>query len=153
MPNAPSNKLSDPEYSKIRNSTIPQYSLCNRHRLQRYQKGYTIAPSQNTEEYIYLRPNYRKFKSIIKVTGFYCPKSIIQIHHHYYASASLEVTYALVYIVKLPRERSLNNRVEIPKDFPQEYSTGRLSPIKEELPPLVTTSTKPTLHIQCLLDR
>jgi len=49
--------------------------------------------------------------------GFYCPKSIIQIYYYYYASASLEVTYALIYIVELPRERSLDNRVEIPRDF------------------------------------
>ena len=87
----------------------------------------------------------------MKVMGFYCPKSIIQIHHHYYASVSLEVTHTLVHIVEFPGERSLDNRVEMPGDFPypylQEYGTGRLSSIKEKLPLPVTTSTKPILHI------
>ena len=49
--------------------------------------------------------------------GFYCPKSVIQIYHHYYANVSLEVTYILVYIVKLFRKRSLDNKVEMPRDF------------------------------------
>jgi len=79
--------------------------------------------------------------------GFYCPKSVIQIYYYYYTNTSLEVTYTLIHIVKLLRERSLNNRVEMPRNFLQEYGIGRLSPIREELPPLVTTSTKPTLYI------
>jgi len=53
--------------------------------------------------------------------GFYCPKSVIQIHYHYYASASSEVTHILVYIVKLPKERSLDDRVKMPKDFLYPY--------------------------------
>src|ERR1700722_11538904 len=50
--------------------------------------------------------------------------------------------------VKLLRESSLGNRVELLRDFPfilylQRYSIRQLSPIKEELPPLVNTFTKP----------
>ena len=151
MLNAPSDKLSDSECSKIGNSTIPRCSLCDGRRSRRYRKGHTTVPSQNAEEHICSRPNCRKFKSMMKVTGFYCPKSVIQIHHHYYTNASSEVTHTSVHIIKLPRERSLDDRVEMPGDFPypylQEYGTGRLSPIREESPPPVTTSTKPTLHI------
>jgi len=77
MLNIPSDKLSDLECSKIGNSTILRYSLYNGYWSRRYQKGYIIVLSQNAEEHIYLRPNCRKFKSIIKVMGFYCPKSII----------------------------------------------------------------------------
>ena len=68
MLNVLSNKLSDPKCFKIGNSTIPRYSLYNRRRLQKYWKGHTIVPSQNAEEYICLKPDYRKIKSIIKVT-------------------------------------------------------------------------------------
>jgi len=50
--------------------------------------------------------------------------------------------------VKLPKESSLGDRVEMPRDFPfilylQRYSIGQLSPIREESPPLINTSTKP----------
>jgi hypothetical protein len=50
--------------------------------------------------------------------------------------------------VELPGESSLGDRVELPGDFPfipylQRYGTGQLSPIREESPLLVNTSTKP----------
>jgi len=50
--------------------------------------------------------------------------------------------------VKLPRESSLGDRVKMPGDFPfilylQRYGIGQLSPIREELPSLFNTSTKP----------
>src|SRR6266702_4164352 len=117
MPNVFSDKLSDLECSKIGNSTIPRCSLCDRCRSWRYWKGYIIVPSQNVEEHICLRPNYKKFKSIIKVMGFYCTKSVIQIYYYYYANASLEVIYVSVYIVEFFRERSLDNKIEMLRDF------------------------------------
>jgi len=45
MLNVPSDKLSDPKCSKIKNLTIPRCSFYNRYQLQRYWKGHTIAPS------------------------------------------------------------------------------------------------------------
>ena len=93
----------------------------------------------------------------MELKGFYFPGSVIEIHHYYHTSSSSEVIRAKVELseesslgesVELLRESSLGDRVEMPRDFPfipylQRYGAGQLSPIREESPPLVNTSTKP----------
>jgi hypothetical protein len=93
----------------------------------------------------------------VELKGFYSPRSIIEIHHHYHTSFSSEVIYMRV---KLPKkslldrgtellgESLLGNRVKLPRDllfilYLQRYAIGQLSPIREESPFLVNTSTKP----------
>ena len=50
--------------------------------------------------------------------------------------------------VKLFKKSLLGDKVEMPKNFPfisylQRYGIGQLSLIKEKLPPLINTFTKP----------
>jgi hypothetical protein len=62
----------------------------------------------------------------VELKGFYSPRSIIEIHHYYHMSFSLEVICVQVELpkesllgggTKLLKESLLGNKVKLPKDL------------------------------------
>ena len=106
-------------------------SLCGKHRSSRYHELHPLAPGQTPEPGICSRPKCAKAVNEMLLRLPY-RLVVYEIHHHYHSNGGLEE----------PPPIYIANEVQLPNNrlYRTSHSSRGLSPIREESPPINTSS-------------
>jgi hypothetical protein len=141
-----------PPYSFSQPAPMHICSLCGKPRSSRFQKRHPIESGQTPEPSICSRPSCAKAvaEMLLAKTPSYPGVVVYEIHHHHYhnhISSGAEAPSPISSVAELPGESSLAGRTELPGDSTYvPYGPGCLSLIRDESPPPVNRSNKPTLR-------